>query len=186
MFTRIFGGRKWVDLIPSNGATIDQVVATAEKCGNPTRQVYEQTTPEPAEESVEALRNAASAYAYSELRTEDKSDYSDSELHEYDEDTYHSCVNSYIAGHADATATLQSQLKEAKAEVAALKEAQRWVPVSEKPATDRGQWIVLTKSGKVRTGMMFPDKSWIMQSSCDTDYVTHYQPLPQPPTPNQP
>lgn len=85
-------------------------------------------------------------------------------------------------------AELQQRIDELTAELTALREQVRWIPVSEKEPSDGVRYDVwLANNWQVKatyynhTGMRYANPYWMNDCGVKISNVTHYKSLPQPP-----
>lgn len=78
----------------------------------------------------------------------------------------------------DALAAAIARAEAAECELAELRAANEWRPVTEKPEQD-GDYLVCTYFGRCEI-MLWSDGSWYSDSGNDGS-VSHWRPLPPPP-----
>jgi hypothetical protein len=83
---------------------------------------------------------------------------------------------------------LRTRAESAEAKVRELEAAARWIPIEDESKLTDYDWYLVTGNGLVSVG--YYKSGWGTWTSADEGRlpfeVTHYQPLPQPPKPEEP
>jgi hypothetical protein len=102
-------------------------------------------------------------------------------------------INMYRAGtvtcvHCETSADIEQQLEDARTELSALREANRWIPAGERLPQDEAECLVVNDENEIERATRKLDRpsGWMITEhgdyeGCDYGIVTYWRLLPLPP-----